>query len=139
PLAAQPVEGLLPVLDADQGVDEAGALQAAPRQGGVAVVVLGQHDLHGLGGHVTCSLLSVPVLGVRWPAGGGTAGRATKKVLPPPAVDSAQSRPPCRSTMRCTSVRPIPSPPATSGCRRRKAKNTCDSSASGMPRPLSLT
>ena len=38
------------------------------------------------------------------------AGKATKKVVPTPAADSSQILPPCRSTMRRTSARPIPSP-----------------------------
>ena len=38
-------------------------------------------------------------------------GSAMKKVVPRPSSESSQIRPPCRSTMTLTIVRPIPVPP----------------------------
>ena len=45
----------------------------------------------------------------------GLTASATKKVVPTPGDDSSQIRPPCRSTIRRTRARPMPSPWAASG------------------------
>src|SRR3546814_16256050 len=42
----------------------------------------------------------------------GTAGSSTKKVLPAPGSDCAQTRPPWRSATQRTMARPRPLPPA---------------------------
>src|SRR6185312_4907940 len=102
PLAADEVEGLLPVLEALQAVGQAGAFQVALDQAGVAVVVLGEHDQEGLGAHGWRSPWGCGsgraggvATAAAWgggpgpsPSGAapspGAAGRATKKVVPAP-------------------------------------------------------
>ncbi len=121
-LALDEVEGLLAVLESVDAVGQTGPFQVALDQVGVSVVVLDEHDQDRLGCHVGVLLVAT------WVAGGGSAiaplrgarpprraGRATKKVVPTPAADSSQILPPCRSTIRRTRARPMPSPCATFG------------------------
>src|SRR6202171_2659772 len=66
------------------------------------------------------------------------SGRVSTKVLPSPGVDSARICPPCRSTMRRQSVRPIPVPSYLSAeCSRLKSSKIRSAYALSNPIPLS--
>src|SRR5919108_537684 len=71
------------------------------------------------------------------------AGSRTVKRLPRPRPAlQAVTVPPWRSTMRCTSVRPIPRPPSVRSSERSpctNSSNTCGSSSGAMPAPVSST
>ena len=55
-------------------------------------------------------------------AGGPVRGSLTRKVVPFPSSLSAQTRPPCDSTSRLTSVSPMPRPPSDSA---RNTPSSC--------------
>src|SRR5262249_30215057 len=106
--AKQEIQRLLAVAQPRECVDQSGALQVALHQPGVAVIILGQDNVQGLGGaHAAVSR------GRGWGIAGG--GSATKKGEPTPGVEKSQTWPPCRSTTRRTSANPTPSPGAASG------------------------
>src|SRR3546814_10365794 len=70
----------------------------------------------------------------------GTAGSSTKKVLPAPGSDCAQTRPPWRSATQRTMARPRPLPPACSGpCRRWNGSNNLSAYRMSNPLPWSRT
>jgi len=53
------------------------------------------------------------------------SGNENRKVAPSPALPSARTMPPWRSTMRLTDASPMPSPAkASSACRRWKGRNS---------------
>src|SRR5579883_703871 len=134
PLAPEEVQGFLAVLEAMEAIGQPGPLQVALDQAGVAVIVFGEHDQERLDGHGERPPRDSWVGAGHWWESGSTpapvsvsasapAGRATKNVVPTPSVDSNQIRPPCRSTMRRTRARPMPSPWAVSAWNRLNAVN----------------
>src|SRR5581483_11082933 len=109
-LREQVVESFLPVVCDHDLVPNAVLAQRSDLQLFVALRVLDQQD----------ELL----------AHGRASSRVKRKMAPRPSAPSAEARPPCRSTMRCTVARPMPVPLS-------RTKNTGGSSPSSAPSSIS--
>src|SRR3546814_1233577 len=114
----QVVERLRAVADHLQAVGHVGLGEGDAGQFDVVRVVLDQQDVF--------------LAHARFPES-GTAGSSTKKVLPAPGSDCAQTRPPWRSATQRTMARPRPLPPACSGpCRRWNGSNRSEEHTSEL-------
>ena len=82
--------------------------------------------------------LPVPMMeGLRH--GSQLTGRVKKNVDPSTGLESAQMRPPERSTMRRQIVSPIPDPGCSSRCKRVNGSKIVSEYSAGNPTPLSRT
>src|SRR6185436_2518706 len=118
------VERLLAVADDDHLVREVILVQGGERQIDVLLIVLDQED---------------PLDVLRHGLGSFARGNETWKVAPRSTSPSARTCPPCRSMIRLTLARPMPTPSNSSPWRRWKTSNSLSTYLMSNPTPLSRT
>ena len=99
-LASKEGHRLDPVVHDVKVVADLALAQSLARQAHVAGVVLDEQDFHRNANGVRVHDSSAPF----------DLGMLKEKVVPLPGCDSTQIRPPCRSTMRLHTARPMPVP-----------------------------